>query len=119
MKSCSLVVELHFPQNFCPHRQTYRHFPKILKWYSGHPKTCKSIKNRKSKISKNPIFLSIYREESNNFENEDISARISFHYFRRIKIFNKNIDDLSCRDKNSLLYFMVYFSNFLMAQSAF
>ena len=68
---CSLVLELDLPQNFChthtdtqTHRQTDRHFPEAVKSCSGHPKTCKSIKNWKSKICTKPIFSSIYVEES-------------------------------------------------------
>ena len=52
-----------------PHRQTDRHFPEIVKSCSGHPKTRKSIKNRKSKIWTKPILSSTYIEESNT--NED------------------------------------------------
>ena len=63
MKFCSLVLELHLPQNFC-HTHTDRHFPKIVKSCSGHPKTCKSIENRKSKICTKPILSSICIEES-------------------------------------------------------
>ena len=66
MKFCSLVLELHLPQNFChrhtdthPHRQTDRHFPKIVK-------SCKSIKNRKSKICTKPVLSSSYIEENKN-----------------------------------------------------
>ena len=44
--------------------QTDWHFPEIVKSCSGHPKTCKSIKNRKSKICTKPILSSIYIEES-------------------------------------------------------
>ena len=47
------------------HRQTERHFPEIVKLFSGHPKTYKSIKNRKSKIFTKPILSSVYTEESN------------------------------------------------------
>ena len=46
------------------HRHTDRHFPKIVKSCSGHPKTCKSIKNRKSKVCTKPILSSTYIEES-------------------------------------------------------
>ena len=56
---CSLVLELHLPQNFC-HIHTGRHFLKIVKSWPGHPKTCKSIKNRKSKIWTKPILSFIY-----------------------------------------------------------
>ena len=37
-----LVLELHMPQN--NHTQTDRHFPKIMKSYLGHLKTCKTSK---------------------------------------------------------------------------
>ena len=40
------------------HRHADRHFPKIVKSCSGHPETCKSIKNRKSKICTKPILSS-------------------------------------------------------------
>ena len=63
MKFRALVLELHLPQNFC-HTHTYRHFPEIAKRCSEHPKTCKSIKNRKSKIFTKPIVSCIYIEES-------------------------------------------------------
>ena len=45
-------------------RQIDRHFPEIVKSCSGHPKTCKSVKNRKSKICTKPILSSSYIEES-------------------------------------------------------
>ena len=63
MKFFVLVFELHLPQNFC-HTHTDRHFPEIVKSCPGHPKTCKSIKNWKSKICMKPILFSIYIEES-------------------------------------------------------
>ena len=69
MKFCSLVLELHLPQNFCHTHagtQTDRHFPEIVKSCSGHPKTCKSTKNRKSKICTKPIPSFTYIEESKN-----------------------------------------------------
>ena len=51
------------PPNFC-HIHTDRHFLKMVKSCSGHLKTYKSIKNRKSKIFKNPILSSyIYRRK--------------------------------------------------------
>ena len=55
------------PQNFY-HTNTDRHFPEIVRSSSGHPKTCKSIKNRKSKICTKPILSSSYTEESNKEE---------------------------------------------------
>ena len=66
MKFSSLVLELHLPQNFCHTHtdQTDRHFPEVVKSCSGHPKTCKFMKNRKSKICTKPILSSIYIEES-------------------------------------------------------
>ena len=63
------ISKLHLPQNFCHTRidtQTDRHFPEIVKSCSGHPKTCKSNKNQKSKICTKPILSSAYIEESNN-----------------------------------------------------
>ena len=46
------------------HRQTDRHFPKMVKTCSGCLKTCKSIKNRKSKIFTKPILSSyLYRRK--------------------------------------------------------
>ena len=65
MKFHALVLELHLPQNFC-HAHIDRHFSEIAKSCSGHLKTCKSIKNRKSKICTKPILSSIYIEESKN-----------------------------------------------------
>ena len=65
MKFRALVLELHLPQNFC-HIHTGRHFPEIVKSSSGHPETCKFIKNRKSKICTKTILSSIYIEESKN-----------------------------------------------------
>ena len=67
MKFGALVFELHLPQNFChthTDTQTDRHFPKIVKSCSGHPRTCKSIKNQKSKICTEPLLSSTYIEES-------------------------------------------------------
>ena len=37
-----------------------------MKWCSGHPKTCKSIKNQKWKVFTKPILSSIFVEESDN-----------------------------------------------------
>ena len=77
MNFCSLVLELHLPQNFChTHRdtQTDRHFPKIVKSCSRNPKTCKSIKNRKSKICTKSI-LSSYVEGSKNQNYQKCSKR--------------------------------------------
>ena len=45
------------------HRQTDRHFLEIVKSCSGHPKTCKCIKNWKSEIFRKPIHSSSYTEE--------------------------------------------------------
>ena len=62
MKFCGLVRELYLPQNFSHSQrdtQTDRHFPEIIKLYSGHPKTSESIKNLKSKILTKPIISSI------------------------------------------------------------
>ena len=48
-----------------------RHFSEIVKSRSGHPKACKSIKNRKSKIFTKPILSSVFTEESKIGERED------------------------------------------------
>ena len=67
IKFCTLVHELHFPQNFCHTlRQTDIHFSIIVESNPGHPKTFKSIKIRKSIIVTKPILSSIYVEESKN-----------------------------------------------------
>ena len=71
MKFCALVLELHLPQKFYQthrqiHRHTDRHFPEIVKLLSGHPKTCKSIKNQKSEIFTKPILSFIYIEKRKN-----------------------------------------------------
>ena len=73
MKLCSLVLELHLLQNFC-HTQTDRHFPKMVKSCSRHPKTCKSIKLRKSKICTKPILSFTYIEESKKHGLTDVSG---------------------------------------------
>ena len=71
MKLCAIVLELHLSQNFCHthterDKQTDRHFPDIIKSCLGHPKKCKFIQYRKSKIFSEPKLSSIYIEESNN-----------------------------------------------------
>ena len=63
MKFCALVLEAQLTQNFC-HTYTDRHYPEIGESCSGHPKTYKSIKNRKSKILTKAIFSCIYMEET-------------------------------------------------------
>ena len=69
MKFYALVLELHLKQDFC-HRHTDRHtdihFPEIVKSCSGHPKTCKSIKNWKLKNFTKPILSSIYIDKNKN-----------------------------------------------------
>ena len=67
MKLCTLIFELHLPQNFC-HRHVGKHFLKIVKSCSEYWKTCKSTKNRKSKKFKGAILTSIYAEESNKVQ---------------------------------------------------
>ena len=67
MKFCGLVLELHLPQNFChihTNRQTYNHFPEIVRSWTGHPKMYKFMKKWKSKILTKPILSSVYIEES-------------------------------------------------------
>ena len=67
IKFYSLVLEMHLPQNFClTDTQIDRHFPKIVKWCSGHPKTYKSIKNWKSEVCTKPMLFSTCAEESKN-----------------------------------------------------
>ena len=73
MKFCSLVLELHLTQNFC-HTHTDRHFPKIVKSCSGHPKPCKFIKNRKSKICTKPILSSTYIKISKKKNRAHVSS---------------------------------------------
>ena len=51
---------------FVTHIETVKHFPEVVKSLSGHPKTCKSIRNRKSKIFQKPILSSIDTEETKN-----------------------------------------------------
>ena len=68
MKFCALVLELLLPQSLCDtHRNghTDRHFSEIIKTCSGHLKTCKSIKNWKSKNFTKPILFSIYILQKN------------------------------------------------------
>ena len=50
-----LALELSLPQKLC-HTHTHRHFPKIVKSCSVHPKTCKS------KTGTNTFFL-LYRRK--------------------------------------------------------
>ena len=67
MKFYAFVLELNLPQNFCQTHtdtQTDSHFPEVVKSCPGRPKTCKYIKNRKSKIFTKPIFSSIHTEKS-------------------------------------------------------
>ena len=65
-------------KNFAPHTdkqtdtQTDIHFPKIVNSCSGHPKTCKSIKSRKSKICSKSILSCTYVEESKNWSRVDM-----------------------------------------------
>ena len=60
MKFCSLVLELYLTQNFCnthTDTQTDRHFPKIVKSCSGHPKSVNPLKTVRRKILRNQCFL--------------------------------------------------------------
>ena len=74
MQICTLVLTLEWPQNLC-HTQTDiqadiptdRHFIKIVKSYSEHPKTCKSVKNQKSKIFTIQILSSYTEYRRNSF----------------------------------------------------
>ena len=78
MKWCALVLELHLPRNFC---HTHRHFPEIVKSYSGHPKTCKSIKNRKSKNCTQTILSSTYIEESKKRKKRKMNSHFKMYIF--------------------------------------
>ena len=86
MKFCASVLELHLLRNFCHrhkdrrrHRQTDiqtdRLFPEIVELCSGHPKTNKSIKNRKMKFFPKPAYFSIYVEESRKEKKERKKTR--------------------------------------------
>ena len=69
MTLCALVLQLHLPQFFLhleSDTHTDTHFRGIVKTSSGHSKTSKSIKNRKSKFFMKPILSSIFIEESKN-----------------------------------------------------
>ena len=55
------------------HTDTHRHFPKIVKSCSGHPKTCKSIENRKSKIYIFDFDICSYIRKKNGFRLENES----------------------------------------------
>ena len=80
MKFCALVLEFHLSQNFChTHRQTDRHFPKLVKSCSGHPKTRKSIKN-KCKICTKPVLSSIYIGGSRKYERLFILKNIQLFF---------------------------------------
>ena len=81
MKFCSLVLELHLPQNFChthtdtqTHRHTDRqtHFPEIVKSCSGHPKHVNPLKTENRKFAR--ILSSSSTEESKNI----IELRVNY-----------------------------------------
>ena len=88
MKFCVLILELHLLQNFCHlHTQTDRHIPEIVKPCLDHLKTCKSIKNRKSKIFTKPILSSVYLEENN----KELHKKLNFAIFTKLSFKIKNI----------------------------
>ena len=100
MKFRALVLELHLPQNFC-HTQTHRHFPEIVKSCSGHPKTRKSIENRKSKICLKTILSSTYIEECKKdalqnllYDTRSVYYRV-FHIILNIKNWRWNVENQS------------------------
>ena len=76
MKFFALILELYLPHKFC-FTHTDRHFPEILKSYSGHPKTRKSIKNRKSKLFTKPMLFSICIEENKKLRKNNRKTRIN------------------------------------------
>lgn len=59
MKFHTLVLELKILQNLC-NIHAARHFPKIVKSYSGDGKMSESIKSRNRKFPQIVIYLSIY-----------------------------------------------------------
>ena len=88
MKFCSLVLEIHLPQNFC-HTQTgifqkqSNHVQDILKHVNM------STKNRKSKICTKPLLSSIYIEESRH--RKEIIKKKSRSVFEKLanEVFSK------------------------------
>ena len=79
-----ITLNIKFHQILCINSQakfatkflSSRHFPEIIKSCSKYPKTCKSIKNRKSKIFTKRILSSIYIEESKNVTHNSKSLGI-------------------------------------------
>ena len=62
-----IISQVTLAKKFChtfTNTQTGSLFSKIVKSCTGRPKTCKPIKNRKSKICTKPILSSTYIEES-------------------------------------------------------
>ena len=78
MKFCSLVLELHLPQNFCHTHTDRQTFSETDKSCSEYPKTYNSVKNRKSEICTKPILSSVYIEDNRRkIENTRISPFFS------------------------------------------
>ena len=78
MKFCSLVLELHLPQNFChTHTQTDRQaFSRNSQIVFRTPKAYISIKNRKSTIFTKSILSSMHIEDSKKLDYEQRTKRI-------------------------------------------
>ena len=98
MKFCRLAIssQATLATKFLSHTHRHKdtHFPEIVKSCSGHPKTCKSIENRKSKICTKLVFSSTYIEESN-----ELRLQMEWHIYHDLcttKIFlNVNFQDVS------------------------
>ena len=93
MKFCRLGSRATLVTKFLSHthrqrdRQTDRHFSEIVQSCSGHPKTCQSIKNRKSKNCAKAILSPTYIEENKNGKAYDV-----YYYYIGDKLhMNKNI----------------------------
>ena len=105
-----------YPKLFLTHRQRDIHFPEIVKSCWGHPKTCKSIKNKKSKICTKPIFYSVYIEESKKDSLEkiiklrgnlvNVYRKNSIIFKRQFNLFSEILFNYSvlCKRKKSIIY---------------
>ena len=74
-------------KTFVTYTQTDKHFPEMVNSYLGYPKTCKSMKNWKSKIFAKSIFSSIYIQESNK---KCLISLVWCRYFDIISHFSNN-----------------------------
>ena len=90
MKFCRLVFELHFPHNFC-HIHIDRHFIKIVKSFSGHPK------HRVENFYES-ILSFIYIEESKNI------VLLKFLTYFILKSLGSNRNSLENHSRHSLTF---------------